>query len=97
MFSFRGGGREVGHVAPTQPGEQGSGNFQGSFHTSWRSRSLSGKIQRTRCDSTAGNISVPTTIYNIGPSRHPEPGTSEQLLAETLWQLSGSTDARGGN
>lgn len=51
---------------------------------------LSGKIQRTRCDSTAGNVSVPATIYNIGPSRHPQPRTREQLLAETLRQLSGS-------
>lgn len=41
-------------------------------------------------DSAAGNVSVPATVYNIGPSR-------EQLLAEMLRQLFGSADAHGGN
>lgn len=52
------------------------------------------KPQKADWDSTAGNASVPTALYDPGPSRHARPGTREQLLDETLWQLSSSGRGR---
>lgn len=52
------------------------------------------KIYKAGCDSTAGKASVPTALYDTGPSHQTQPGTREQLLDEKLWQLSFSGRGR---